>query len=56
MPGYWNNAIRNGGCGFNATRLLVGASPVIALYGGYKLGSFVIDIGWWLTGEESADE
>ena len=53
LPARWNRAIGNGGPGFIATRLLVGASPGIAFYGGYEFGSFVIDVGWWLTGGES---
>jgi len=56
LPARWNRAISNGGRGFKVTRLLVGASPGIAFYGGYTLGSFVVDIGWWLTGEDPADE
>ncbi len=56
LPARLNRVIGNGGLGFNATRLLVGASPGIAFYGGYEFGSFVIDVGWWLTGGEPADE
>lgn len=56
IPSRWNRAISNGGLGFNATRILVGASPGIALYGGYKLGTVVIDVGCWITGGESGNE
>ncbi len=55
MPAWWNRVIGNGGIGYNATRVLVGSSPVIAFGVGYKSGSFVIDVGWWLTGGESEE-
>ena len=56
LPARWNRIISNGGVGFNATRLFVGSTPGIALYGGYEFGSFISDVGYWITRGEADNE
>ncbi|XZE36947.1 RHS repeat-associated core domain-containing protein [Pirellulaceae bacterium SH501] len=53
LPARWNRAISNGGLGYNATRVLVGTSPVTVFGGGYALGSSVYETAtWWWSGDD----
>lgn len=56
LPAWWNNAISNSGIGFEATRMLVLASPGLAFGTGFGFGTIAIRVGEHLYDGESADE
>lgn len=52
LPAAWNRAISNGGAGYNATRALIGLSPVLSGGLGYGIGTGIYNIGAGIIGDD----